>query len=89
MDERVLITGNTYQVKDQLKALGGRRDSAAKGWWVPAAKAGSAARLVSSNAAQPRFSAPRYAPPPAVVRRGGCRNPRDCGDPTCQGECGY
>lgn len=21
--------------------------------------------------------------------RGGCRNPRDCGDPTCHGECGY
>jgi hypothetical protein len=26
---------------------------------------------------------------PSTSRKGRCRNPRDCGDPTCQGECGY
>ena len=31
----VLITGNTYPVRDALKELGGRWDPAAKGWRVP------------------------------------------------------
>lgn len=43
----VLITGNTYPVKDQIKALGGRWDAVAKGWRVPAAKAAHAQALVS------------------------------------------
>lgn len=45
--EPVLITGNTYPVKDGLKALGGRWDPEAKGWRVPAAKADEARKLVS------------------------------------------
>lgn len=28
----VLVTGNTYPVKDSIKALGGRWDAIAKGW---------------------------------------------------------
>ena len=43
----VLITGNTYPVKDALKALGGRWDAAEKGWRVPVANAGEARRLVA------------------------------------------
>jgi hypothetical protein len=42
-----LITGNTYPVKDQIKALGGRWDAAAKGWRVPAESADQARSLVS------------------------------------------
>ena len=45
--DAVLITGNTYPVKDALKALGGRWDAAEKGWRVPAANAGEARRLVA------------------------------------------
>lgn len=39
--------------------------------------------------------APAPAPAPVVdalgacIGRGKCPNPRDCGDPTCRGECGY
>lgn len=33
----VLITGNTYPVKEQIKALGGRWDREARGWYVPEA----------------------------------------------------
>lgn len=43
---RVAITGNTYHVKDQIKALGGRWDGERKAWMVSAIKAGSAQRLV-------------------------------------------
>lgn len=42
----VAITGNTYPVKDQLKALGGRWNAAGKAWMVPAEKAAEAQALV-------------------------------------------
>lgn len=55
MSATVLVTGNTYPVKDQIKALGGRWDATAKGWRVPAAKAAEAQALVGGAPA----SAPR------------------------------
>ena len=45
-----LITGNTFPVKDQLRALGGRWDAVSKGWWVPAEKADEARALVAGPA---------------------------------------
>lgn len=42
----VLITGNTYPVKDALRAMGGRWDANAKGWRVPADRAPEAHKLV-------------------------------------------
>ena len=45
-NQNVLIVGNTYPVKDQIKALGGRWNAEAKGWMVPAARADEARRLV-------------------------------------------
>ena len=50
----VLITGNTYPVKDQLRALGGRWDPGTKGWRVPAAKAAEARALVGVPARRHR-----------------------------------
>ena len=44
----VLITGNTFPVKDQIKALGGKWDAESKGWRVPADKADSAQKLVTN-----------------------------------------
>lgn len=59
----VLVTGNTYPVKDSLKAMGARWDAAAKGWRVPAAKAAAAQALVpgvkSSSAPARRWRAMR------------------------------
>jgi len=43
-----LITGNTYPVKDSIKALGGRWNKLAKGWEVPEDKEEEAQALVSS-----------------------------------------
>lgn len=62
-----LITGNTYPVREQIKALGGRWDPTRKGWIVSDEKAAEARLLVEStvpkqknvnkaNAAKPCFS---------------------------------
>jgi len=42
-----LISGNTYPVKEQIKALGGRWNRAAQGWEVPAERAEEARALVA------------------------------------------
>lgn len=63
----VLITGNTYPVKEQIKALGAKWNADAKGWMVPADKADAARALVANGAgaAAPQASSqsssrPRY-----------------------------
>lgn len=55
----MLITGNTYPVKDQIKALGGRWDSKAKGWNVPADKAAEAQALVAGAVSVPVSTTPK------------------------------
>jgi hypothetical protein len=47
-DTVVTITGNTYPVKEQIKALGGRWNKAAQGWDVPEVNAEAARKLVES-----------------------------------------
>lgn len=42
----IAITGNTYPVKDQIKALGGKWDAASKSWMVPDDKADQARALL-------------------------------------------
>lgn len=44
------IVGNTYPVKDSLRALGGRWNADEKAWYVPDAKADEARKLVESGA---------------------------------------
>jgi hypothetical protein len=64
---QVAITGNTYPVKDALKALGGRWNADRKAWMVPADKADEARKLVegapaksSSSSSGDRSSKRRY-----------------------------
>ena len=53
--KEVLITGNTYPVREQLRALGGRWDPVAKGWHVAADKeAGARTLLASTPVSTPR-----------------------------------
>ncbi|MEI8109310.1 MAG: hypothetical protein WCI46_15965, partial [Verrucomicrobiota bacterium] len=53
-----LIVGNTYPVKDQIKALGGKWNAASKGWLVPAENAAAAWELVgNAPAPAPRAGA--------------------------------
>lgn len=50
--DMVLVTGNTYPVKDALRMLGGRWDSVEKGWRVPVERFGEARALVASAGAK-------------------------------------
>ena len=75
----VAITGNTYPVKDQIKALGGRWDAARKAWMVPADRADAARRLVTGgpqnqNAAVVARARARRR---AEYRNNGWNNPED------------
>lgn len=53
----IAVTGNTYPVKDQIKALGGRWNADAKAWMVPEAKATAAQALIAGAPIQPRDAA--------------------------------
>jgi hypothetical protein len=48
--KKIVLTGNTYPVKDQLKELGGKWDPDQKAWLVPENKAAKARALVESCA---------------------------------------
>ena len=50
---REAITGNTYPIKDQLKALGGRWNPDQKVWMVPTDKADQARALVAAGESLP------------------------------------
>lgn len=52
----VAVSGNTYPVKDALKALGGRWNADRKAWMVPAAKADEAQALVAGAPKSTRSS---------------------------------
>ena len=43
-----LITGNTYPVREQMRALGGTWNSSSKGWEIPDDKAEDARAIVAS-----------------------------------------
>lgn len=48
-----LITGNTYPVRAQLRALGGEWDASAQGWRIPVTQAPAARELVQQQGAAP------------------------------------
>lgn len=50
------ITGNTFPVKDQIKALGGRWNADSKSWMVPDEKADAARKLVSGGSTATKSS---------------------------------
>lgn len=56
---RIAVTGNTYPVKDQLKALGARWNADAKAWMVTADKAAEAQRIVAGAGPKKAFSGSR------------------------------
>jgi len=64
------ITGNTYPVKERLRALGGKWDSTTKAWVVPDERAEEARALV---AAAPKDSGKRPAYRPTRCKECGAR----------------
>jgi hypothetical protein len=51
---QVLITGNTFPVKDKLKALGARWDPDRKAWTISSDKADKARQIVESLPPDPK-----------------------------------
>ena len=86
----VLIVGNTYPVKDSIKALGGRWDAIAKGWRVPATEAAQAQALVAGAPRSAPRAASSYTRAPSRGLWTGCRcgsredDPRDSDCRSCQ-----
>ena len=80
----ITITGDTYAVKDAIKALGGRWNQTAKGWDVPAAKAAQAQALVS-GAPKQAFTAVAQRPTGSARYYAASGNGRPCGYPGCTG----
>jgi hypothetical protein len=83
------ITGNTYPVRDQIKALGGRWDAARKCWMVPDDKAEEASALLFPVSGGRLATAGKV---PAAR----ARQPRTCKDCGCRinygvycGKCEY
>jgi hypothetical protein len=61
--ELVAITGNTYPVKEQLKALGARWNGDAKAWMVDASKVEQARQIVAgAGPAKPFTGHTNYRP---------------------------
>lgn len=77
--QTVLVTGNTYPVKDAIKALGARWDATAKGWRVPVAKAAEAQAIVAGAGPKAPLTAAQLRAIPSRStgslhgRRTGCR----------------
>jgi hypothetical protein len=46
--QRIYLTGDTYAIRDRIKALGGHWDGEKRAWWVGAAKECQARKLVES-----------------------------------------
>lgn len=62
----MLITGNTYPVREEIKALGGKWNAGSKGWDVPEENAAKAKALVAAQ-------------PPKEPRTAGSRACAECG----------
>jgi len=71
------VTGNTFPVKEQIKALGGRWDGRNKCWNVPDEKFDAAMALVASAPKGYVVGGPAYSAPRAR------RAWRPCGYPGC------
>lgn len=62
-----VVTGETFPIKDKLKALGGRWDGERKGWWVPGAKADEALAILVAEERKKGLTAGAATPPPKRV----------------------
>ena len=77
----VLITGNTYPVRLQMRDLGGVWNKPAQGWDIPAAKADEARALVAGTGSRYGSSYTRFAHGGEVFTnlQGRCEDAPCCG----------
>lgn len=70
---RLYVTGNTYPIKDQLKALGCHWDADRKQWWIGKAKAAELQQIVDRNSGSAAVATTGYvAPTPAELAQKPC-----------------
>jgi hypothetical protein len=65
---RIYLVGDTYPIKDRIKAMGGHWDGDRKAWWVGKAKAAEAQALVSASAVPVDPNAPKPKENPDNIR---------------------
>lgn len=75
----VTIIGNTYPVRDRLKALGGRWNAAARGWDVPADREAEARAIVPARATRSIYTRFNSGAEVYVNARGRCEDAPCCG----------
>lgn len=66
--QRVYLVGDTFAVKDQIKALGGHWDGERRAWWVGASKAVEAQALVHALATPQAAGTPKAKQDPNDIR---------------------
>jgi hypothetical protein len=82
----ITITGNTFPVKEQLKALGAKWYPAEKVWKIAEDKAGEAQKIVASALPSPRRRTYGGPGPRGPAGRFGKRcYCRECGEPYVKG----
>ena len=84
--EWIEVRGNTYPVREQLKALGARWDATARVWRVPAEKAAEAQALVPREAVKQCWECGRSVTR-AQVRANGGDWYEEVGEGTCYCGC--
>ena len=91
INHMTLITGNTYPVRTELKALGGTWEKRSQGWLVPDDRAEEARALVAGALVATRYSGGRSRSRGVTRFSSGAtvyRNPRGrCIDAPCCGCC--
>lgn len=82
----ILVTGNTFPVKEALKALGGRWDAVNKGWQIPANNATKARELVQGSIKPVPVRFQKVAPKQIEKHCGRCHG---CTHEDSDGTCDY
>jgi len=68
MTTMTILTGNTYPVKDALKAIGARWNADQKAWAISAAKADEARKIIAGGSTSNSTSASPKAYKPTTCR---------------------
>lgn len=66
--QRVYLVGDTYTIRDRIKAIGGHWDGDRRAWWVVAAKETAARQLVESLSGASSADAPKAKQDPSDIR---------------------
>jgi hypothetical protein len=72
--QRVYFTGDTYAIKDKIKALGGHWDGDSRRWWVGSKKLAEAESLVAGLTATASVAGEKPRPEPDNIRLTGKGN---------------